>query len=238
DRVRRRITANDESISAHGDDRQLQSNLHECAAPGHELRAGVVDESNAAEELVGQVMESDATLLLQRLRVSKKIEAHRDDLRRPQCIRRKHLLSAVKLIELDVGEVDRRPLARRRRVARLAVNLYRSRAAAQRARKYLDVAVDGQAPGECRSGNDRPETLHREDTIDRQAEHACRGVAIVNGRNRCEDRLAEVVEAGAGDAAHRYDRFSGEKTSGDQLLDLETYQLDDVGLHEIAFRNR
>jgi hypothetical protein len=80
DRVSRRIAADDEAIARHRDDRQLQADLHVGAVPGADLLFGVVDESDVAEELGREKVETDARLLLQWSRVGQKIEARGDDL--------------------------------------------------------------------------------------------------------------------------------------------------------------
>src|SRR5438067_802250 len=91
-RVCRRVAADHESIAAHGDERRLEPHLHKCARAWTELRAGIVDESDAAEELVGEVVEAEPRLLLERLGVGEQIETRGDDLRWPQRVRREKLL--------------------------------------------------------------------------------------------------------------------------------------------------
>src|SRR5439155_2000430 len=80
--------------------------------------------------------------------------------------------------------------------------------------------------------------FHREDAIDWQSEHARRRIAIVDARHRFDDRAAHVVESFAGRAADGNDRFAFEKRSSDELFDLESHELEDVVIDEIAFRDR
>src|SRR5438132_3507863 len=145
DRECRRVATDDESIAAHRNDRRLQSNLHKCALSGFQF-GRLVDEANASEKLVGEMVETNPSLLLERLRFREQIETRGDDLGRPQCGRREHLLPAMQLFEIDVREIHRCSLTGGGEFARLAVNLDRSRTAAKRVWKNLDFAVDVQSP--------------------------------------------------------------------------------------------
>src|SRR6266446_803102 len=111
----------------------------------------------------------------------------------------------METIERDVGEVDRRPLARGRGIARLAVYLYVAGAAAFAPREHLDLAVDVQPAGIRRPRHHRSEALHREDAIDRHSENPRCGVAVIDLRDGFHNRRAQLVEAGARRAAHGHD---------------------------------
>ena len=55
-------------------------------------------------------------------------------------------------------------------------------------------------------------------------------------RHRLENRGTQLLDAGAGGAADRNDRFSFEKTASHELFDFEAHQLEDVAIDEIALR--
>ena len=112
DRERGRVAANHEAIAADGNDRRLQSNLHECALAGLQLSFRFVDEADRAEEFRGEMMESDARLLFEGLRVFEQFQSRGDDLRRAQRLRRDELLSSMQSFERNVGEIHRGPFAR------------------------------------------------------------------------------------------------------------------------------
>ena len=116
-------------------------------------------------------MKANACLFLERpgtaKRVGEQIETRRDDLRRPERTRSDELLAAVQRREIDVRQVDGRPLTGRGGVARFTVNLNVAGAAAVSTWQNFDVAVEIDAASQRGTGDDRTEAFHREDTVDR-----------------------------------------------------------------------
>ncbi len=143
----------------------------------------------------------------------------------------------MQALQRDVGEVHRRPLARRGHVACFAVHLDVPGAAAVAAGQDFDLAFDRELARVCRPGDDRAEAFHREDAVDRQPEHARGRIAVVDFGHRREERAPQLVEPRVRHAADRENRLPFEETAGDELLDLEAHELDDVGVNEVALRD-
>ncbi len=218
--------------------RRLQPHLRERAAAGRQLVRGLIDEADRAEQLRGEMVKADAGLILQRPGVRKQLDLHRHHLRGTQRLGMKHLLAAVQLFERHVREIHRRPFAGRCIVARLAVHLHATRAAGLLFGQHLDFILDAHPATVRRPGDDGAKAFHGEGPIDRQAEHAARGIALLRVRHRLQDGVAQSFQSEAGGAAHRHDRLPLQKAARHQLLHFQAHQLHDLGIGQIALRQR
>ena len=147
---------------------------------------------------------------------------------RPGCDER---VTPADLRRLDAGETDRDPLSGPRTAHRCLVHLDGSHAHVSALRLQPEVvALGDRARPQC-PGDDRADPPEREDAVDVQAGGKV-GSPLLHCLRDGSERGAELVEPGAGHAAHRDDL-----RPGDELARLLGGELERLRVHGVRLRD-
>ena len=140
-------------------------------------------------------------------------------------------VTAADLRRLDAGETDGDPLSGLRPAHRCVVHLDRSHAHVSALRLEPEVvALGDRARPQC-PGDDRADPPEREDAVDVQAGGKV-GSPLLHCLRDGSERGAELVEPGAGHAAHRDDL-----RPGDELARLLDGELERLRVHGVRLRD-
>ncbi|GBD18616.1 hypothetical protein HRbin27_01114 [bacterium HR27] len=187
-RARRRATQ-DETITTDSDHRLLEAQLHPPALPG--LQSLGIQQAHASESFAGADEEIDLVVLLQRRRsVCEHPEFHIEERGRFQPAWHGQDIAALEVLDVDTRQIDSRagPWQGALDFGPMALETADTRA--QAAGQDLNFLADFEWTIAQRPGDDRSETGHREDAVDRQTRSSC----CLVGRNGIEQRVDRCNE--------------------------------------------